>query len=171
MHTVDFGSVFGIAWIPYYGSLDDMQPPNAYHELARSSFRGRMACHLLFATGNRTPDDVALSSLNGYHGLLDSKDYRGAICTTNIRLFCEDSRVQRVEFGPVDIKAGGCIGYTPIRWRGLGRRPAFYSRGVGSYVYTTPVHHVNSTRFSQEIKFRLSAPGNLGARVLTGAWA
>src|SRR5689334_23349532 len=113
--SFEFVSVFAIGWIPYHRKLEEVVPPNAYHQYG-SGGRKHRACDLLFYSGNQVPDPFGFQGFQDFKEFLRSKNYRGALALQNVRLHCLDDGTYRVSNETLDLGGQEPIGYTPFRF-------------------------------------------------------
>jgi hypothetical protein len=179
MFCIESPAAVAIGWIPFFRRIGST-PSGGMKRYARRGWRENAACHLLLVTGNARPiaDFHRFAELRGY---LRAKDYRGAVCLRNLRVFFHDHGVAyhalcrglpeylETGFTPQPVRLFGLewlLAALPSRlssWR--------FMKGKGQRIRRIEVSPVgDEVRFSYEVRFRIGWLGNVFAKILTRNW-
>lgn len=168
--VLDYPSAQAIAWIPFYRGFNDLKS-NSYWDYGNTSSKHKLACHLLFSSGNKPEPSIdILENQQTFNSFLsNSKNYRGALALRDLKMICYEDGSFKVICKTLPKKDS--IGYTPIRFVTKHIKLLFYQKGIGSILKPTYRHEIDGVRISHIVYFRIGRIGNLVAKILTGFYA
>jgi hypothetical protein len=160
-------AVAAVGWIPFDRNFVGMNRCG-FHEYAdRHHFMRRKAViaafELLFLSGNEPPPPALFSDIGEFYSFLATKNYRGALCLSDVVLACDDNgNAIDVTWNALNDKRN--VGFTCYP-TGLSR---YFARGEGFVSPLTPLLTQDGAQLSQSVFFRVGRMGNLTGTILTG---
>jgi len=161
---IPVGTVMAIGWIPYVSWWRHL-PSHGFPEYIRKHDRvgfKKLALRGMLRTGNQQPPISIFGSWDAFMAHLSTKEYRGAICITDIV-------VDRSRPGDPRVKFGKClglerVGYTgaPVNpaWRWLRKGGMYWKGEEGPGTEEEPTQGYDPAKnilvYSQRVEFRVA---------------